>query len=334
MRILNFGSLNLDYTYDVSHFVQAGETLASTGMEVFCGGKGFNQSLAISKCGQEVWHAGAIGESDGKVLVEALLEAGVHINLITTKDGSTGHAIIQKDMSGQNCILLYGGANQNITREDIDVVLKQFDKGDYLILQNEISEVGYIMEKAHEKGMVIVFNPSPMTSQIEQYPLEYVSYLILNEVEAKQICEMQKHLLARKEKEDTSLEEILSKLEKIELESINLEGIDKEEIGKRLNILRYYLPQAKIILTLGGAGAIYIDEEQTIYQRAYRVKVVDTTAAGDTFTGFLIGSVVKGEEVATAMSLAAQAAAIAVTRKGAGPSIPTYEEILAFNPID
>lgn len=227
-------------------------------------------------------------------------------------------------MSGQNCILLYGGANQNITKEDIDVVLKQFDKGDYLILQNEISEVGYIMEKAYEKGMVIVFNPSPMTSQIEKYPLEYVSYLILNEVEAKQICEMKKHLLDKKVKGDSTLEEALSRLE----------GIDQAEIGERLNVLRNYLPQAKIILTLGGAGSIYIDEQQTIYQKAYRVKAIDTTAAGDTFTGFLIGSLAQGEEVSTAMSLATQAAAIAVTRKGAGPSIPTYKEVLAFKPID
>lgn len=324
MRILNFGSLNLDYTYDVNHFVQAGETLASTGMEVFCGGKGFNQSLAISKCGQEVWHAGAIGESDGKMLVEALLEVGVHINLLDRKEGSTGHAIIQKDISGQNCILLYGGANQRITKEDVDLVLKQFDEGDYLILQNEISEVGYIMEKAYDKGMSIIFNPSPITSQMEEYPLEYVSYLILNEVEAKQICKMKMNLLDEKAKEeDTTLEAALSKVE----------DIDKEEIGQSISVLRHCLPQAKIILTLGGAGSIYIDEGQVIYQKAYRVKVVDTTAAGDTFTGFFIGSLAQGKEVDCAMSLAAQAAAISVTRKGAGPSIPTYEEVLSFKPI-
>lgn len=84
MRILNYGSLNLDYVYDVNHFVQVGETLGSTGMKIFCGGKGFNQSLAICKSGQEVWHAGAIGENDGTMLVESLLQNGVHSNLLTT----------------------------------------------------------------------------------------------------------------------------------------------------------------------------------------------------------------------------------------------------------
>ena len=92
-------------------------------------------------------------------------KAGVHTELIEHLDGQTGHAIIQKDPAGQNCILLYGGANERITREMVDRVLTQFEADDFLILQNEISEIGYIMEKAHEKGMKIVLNPSPMNAE-------------------------------------------------------------------------------------------------------------------------------------------------------------------------
>ncbi len=103
-------------------------------------------------------------------------------------DGKTGHAIIQKAKDGGNCILLFGGANQQITREMVDGVMDHFEKGDYLVLQNEISEIGYIMERAREKGMVLVFNPSPMDDKISTYPLEYVDYFLLNEIEAGDIC--------------------------------------------------------------------------------------------------------------------------------------------------
>lgn len=305
MRILNFGSLNLDYVYSVEHFVQAGETLDSIGMEVFCGGKGLNQSIAIRKSGQEVWHAGAIGEGDAGILVERLLKDGVHINLITEKKGSSGHAIIQKDASGQNCILLYGGANQKINQEDVDRALGQFDAGDYLILQNEISEVGYMMEKAHEKGMRIVFNPSPMNAKICDYPLEYVDYLVLNEIEAEQICKMKNILIQEESKKKGS------------------EGL--------LEAIAESLPSTKVILTLGVKGAIYKDSTQTVFQEAYKVAAIDTTGAGDTFTGFLIGSLVAGKDVQEAMTLAAKASAISVTRKGAAPAIPTLQEVLAFS---
>jgi len=151
MKILNFGSLNIDYTYQVEHFVRAGETLSSDSLQIFSGGKGLNQSIALSRAGADVWHAGAVGKEDGEFLLRQLEEAGVHTEFIAHTEGKTGHAIIQKDPTGQNCILLYGGANQEITRQMADRVLESFEEGDFLILQNEISEIGYIMEKAHEK---------------------------------------------------------------------------------------------------------------------------------------------------------------------------------------
>ena len=294
MKILNYGSLNIDYTYSVDHFVRGGETMSSEEMHVFSGGKGLNQSIALSKSGAEVWHAGAIGTGDGDFLIRQLKEAGVNTEYISVLDGKTGHAIIQKAKDGGNCILLFGGANQQITREMVDGVMDHFEKGDYLVLQNEISEIGYIMERAREKGMVLVFNPSPMDDKISTYPLEYVVYFLLKEIEAGDICG-----------EQGSGEELLQKLS------------DK-------------FPESKIVLTLGGDGSLYRDGQRILTQGIYKVPVADTTAAGDTFTGFLIGGLVQGLDAGEALDLAAKAAAIAVSRPGAAPSIPSREEVEAF----
>ena len=293
VKVLNFGSLNIDYTYQVDHFVRAGETMSSESLQVFSGGKGLNQSIALSKAGADVWHAGAVGAGDGDFLIEQMKKAGVHTELIEHLDGQTGHAIIQKDPAGQNCILLYGGANQRITREMVDRVLTQFEADDFLILQNEISEIGYIMEKAHEKGMKIVLNPSPMNAKILSYPLEYVDYFLLNEVEASDIC-----------------------------------GIEATKDPQALmNGLVKQFPEAKIVLTLGGDGSVYRDGDTVLRQGIYKVPVVDTTAAGDTFTGYFIASAVKGNSVPDALLKAAKAAAITVMGKGAAPSIPWDKQV-------
>lgn len=291
MKVLNYGSLNIDNVYSVEHFVRGGETLSSSKMEIFSGGKGLNQSIALSKSGVEVWHAGAVGESDGEFLLRQLEEAGVNVSLVAHTTGKTGHAIIQRDMEGQNCILLYGGANQEITKEQVDQAMSHFEEGDFLVLQNEINEIGYIMEKAHEKGMKIVLNPSPMDEKIGTYPLEYVDYFLLNEIEAGDIC-----------KENGSGEELIRKLSQ-------------------------KFPGAKIVLTLGGDGSMYKDGDEILTQPIYKVPVVDTTAAGDTFTGFFIGGLMRGESPKEALDHAAKAAAIAVSRAGAAPSIPDRSEL-------
>ena len=291
MKVLNYGSLNIDNVYSVEHFVRGGETLSSSKMEIFSGGKGLNQSIALAKSGVEVWHAGAVGESDGEFLLEMMKNAGVDVRLVAHTAGKTGHAIIQRDVNGQNCILLYGGANQEITRAQVDAAMECFEAGDFLVLQNEINEIAYIMEKAHEKGMKIVLNPSPMDEKIGGYPLEYVDYFLLNEIEAGDIC-----------REQGEGEELLRKLSAM-------------------------FPKAKIVLTLGGDGSMYKDGDLVLKQPIYRVPVVDTTAAGDTFTGFFIGGLMQGEDPKTALDHAAKAAAIAVSRPGAAPSIPDRSEL-------
>ena len=295
MKVLNFGSLNIDYVYCLDHFVQKGETISSQSMHTFSGGKGLNQSIAMGRAGITTYHAGAVGK-DGDFLIELLQEAGVHTELIRElSQVRTGNAIIQKDKNGENCIILYGGANQEITKEQVDETLKCFEPGDYLVLQNEINEGSYIMEQAHKKGMVIVLNPSPMDDRVLEMPLEYVNYFILNEVEAGQILN------------DSASGEVQG-----------------EALAKRL---REKFPGAKIVLTLGEKGSVFVDDKTVIQQQAYRVETVDTTAAGDTFTGYFIAGLIQGLGVEGAMDQGAKASAIAVSSLGAAPSIPMLEQV-------
>ncbi|MBQ8803809.1 MAG: ribokinase [Tyzzerella sp.] len=293
MKILNFGSLNIDYVYDVEHFVRPGETLSSHKMEIFCGGKGLNQSIALARAGADVYHAGAVGEKDGKILIDTLAENNINTEFIKIHDAQSGHALIQVDSSGQNCIILYGGTNQMIDKEHIDFVFEHFSQGDYILLQNEINMLDYIMTKAHDKGMVIVLNPSPMQSNILDLPLENLDYLILNEVEASDLC-------------------------------------GKEAAEDILDALTIKFPNTKIILTLGKQGAIYSDGEVRLKHGIYKVPAADTTAAGDTFTGYFFASILNNSPE-EALRIASMASAIAVSRKGAEASIPKLQEVLTSN---
>lgn len=292
MKVLVFGSLNIDHVYTVSHFVRPGETIASDDLQLFCGGKGMNQSIAFGRSGIDTWHAGAVGSHDSEMLIQSLQCAGVHTELIRKKDAPSGHAIIQKTPEGENSIVLYGGANQMITKEDVDFVLRHFTEGDFIILQNEINQIPYIMEKARRAGMKIVLNPSPMNEKIFDMPLECVDFFLLNELEG------------------AALSQTTSK--------------EQDEILKQLTDC---FPDTQIVLTLGKEGALYGYKGRKCYQPIYPVKTVDTTAAGDTFTGFFMGSIIRGKSVEASLKTAAMASAIAVSRNGAGPSIPTLEEI-------
>ena len=300
--------LNIDFVYNVEHFVRSGETISSQNMAIFAGGKGLNQSVALAKSGIDTWHAGCIGE-DGEFLADILQKSGAHTELISRLPGRNGHAIIQKQPNGQNCILLYGGSNQQNTRVQIDEVMSHFEKGDYLILQNEINEISYIMERAHEKGMIIVLNPSPMDEKIRTYPLEYVDYFLLNEIEAKDLTGFDQNLADTDQHRVQEMDEVSSAWDAL-----------LEEVCS-------HFPNSKVVLTLGEYGSIYKDEKQKIHQPIMKVPVVDTTAAGDTFTGFFIGSIAKGLSPENAMKIAAKASAIAVSRQGAAPSIPELGEV-------
>lgn len=291
MKILNFGSLNVDYVYDVPHFVQAGETLTALDRNVFAGGKGLNQSIALAKAGMEVYHAGCVGE-DGGILLDALHGAQINTDYIYKLQGQpSGHTMIQVNRAGENCIVVYGGANHRITKEQIDHTLDGFTTGDYLVLQNEINNMPYLMQRASKQGMRIVLNPSPFDEKIALLPLDVVHYLVVNEIEGA--------LLA-----DTSV---------------------PEELFKRV---RCMYPNIQILLTLGSEGAMFFDGVNCYKQASYPVKPVDTTAAGDTFLGYFLAGVAGGSGIAAALNLAAKAASITVSKKGAADSIPYISQLM------
>ena len=291
MKVLNYGSLNVDYTYSVPHIVVGGETMASFELHEYCGGKGLNQSVALAKAGLDVWHAGIIG-NDGQMLLDACADAGVHTDYIKKMDVRGGHTVIQVDEKGQNSIILYGGTNQMQTAEFVDEVLSHFEEGDYLVLQNEINMLDYIIDKAYERGMKIILNPSPYNKALDACDLNKVSLFLVNEIEAAQIT-------------------------------------GNNDAEHALDALHETYPNAAFVLTLGSDGAWYYDGEQKVFQDIFKVKAVDTTAAGDTFTGFFVKKLAEGADIQTALRTAAKASSIAVTRVGAAPSIPTMEEVEA-----
>ena len=295
MKILNMGSVNIDKVYSVPHFVSAGETLTAGHMDTFPGGKGLNQSVALARAGVEVWAAGAVG-ADGQFLAELLKASGASVeHLQILEDVPTGHAIIQLDPSGQNSIIISAGANGALTEAYIDSVLSHFGPGDLLLTQNETSNGPYAMKKAKERGMKIAFNASPINGDLPKYPLELVDWFLINEIEGQTIA-----------------------------------GIQETEPEKVLEALLQKFPNAAIVLTLGGDGVLYGKGADRFSHGVFKVPVVDTTGAGDTFCGYFLASLAKGLAPQEALHTASMASALAIGTKGAAVSIPTWAQVQEF----
>ena len=292
MKILNFGSCNIDMVYAMNHIVLQGETQTSERVDRFAGGKGLNQSIALARAGAQVYHAGCIGH-DGQFLLDMTRDSGVDISCVKRVQEANGHAIIQVSRDGQNAIFLYPGSNAMVDEAYIDTVLEAFAAGDILLLQNEISNVAYLIDRAYEKQMFILLNPSPYNDVLKAVDMGKVSCLILNQVEAAQMT-----------------------------------GENEPEAA--IAYLHNAYPGNQVMLTLGHQGCVFSDGKKFVCQKAFSVKAVDTTAAGDTFTGYFVAGMAKGMPWDENMKLASAAAAIAVTREGAAPSIPERDEVLRW----
>lgn len=291
MKCLVFGSLNIDHVYRVKEFIRPGETAAALSYESFCGGKGFNQAIALARAGADVCMAGAVG-SDGGMLADVLREENVNLEFLHKVSAPTGHAIIQVDSSGQNCIIIHPGANGMISPELIDRVLSGFDVGDWLVLQNEISNLPYLIKAAHGKGLNIMLNPSPFAPELFTWELlSMVDCLVLNETEG--------------------------------------EGLTGKTQGEEIiSALAAALPKTTCVLTLGTEGSMACQNGEYFWQSAYLLPAVDTTAAGDTYTGYLLAQLISGAGLPRAMETASVAAGISVTRKGASSSVPRLCELI------
>ncbi len=289
MKILNFGSMNLDTVYQVAHFVGPGETISAEAVSVHLGGKGLNQSIALARAGAPVYHAGCVGRG-GETLSELLRENGVHTEYLRPCGDMQGSAMIQVTPDGENCILLYGGSNQCLTEEQIRTTLEDFGPGDWLLVQNETNLLAEIVRQGAARGLTVVLNPSPFDEKIRTVDLSLVSWLLINEVEAFQLC-----------------------------------GSSDPDTVRAYLHARY--PSMNLVLTLGTDGSAAYAGGVSVRQAAFHAEAVDTTGAGDTFTGYFLTSLMRGEPLADCMRTASCASALSVTRPGAADSVPTREEV-------
>ena len=227
MKVIDSGPLNFDHVYEVEHFVRPGETIMAKNYHQLCGGKGLNQSIALARAGAQVFHAGRVGR-DGEALIACLKTAGVdttHVGII--EDKPSGHAVIQVDRHGQNSIIIHGGANREVQKEDAGRVLDHFTDGDCLVLQNEISSISEILDLAKKQGLTIFLNPAPMDKTISDYPLDLVDYFIINSIEGRELT-------------------------------------GETEPRAIVEAMRKRFPRSATILTLGENGVIYADHQQNI----------------------------------------------------------------------
>lgn len=288
-RVTNLGSCCIDNVYQVPHFVQPGETLPCLGFDIFPGGKGLNQSIALARAGADVRHAGRVGR-DGEWLKSLLIDAGVDTGLLQVTDAASGHAVIQIEPGGENAIVTYGGANRDMTADDFAQVIGSCEPGEILLLQNEINDLDAIMAAAKSRDISVVFNAAPMTDDVLALPLGAVSCFIVNELEGE--------ALTGAAQPQQIVDELLARF-----------------------------PRAQVVLTLGKQGVLYGHGDTRIEQPGFAADAVDTTGAGDTFTGYFVAGLAAGDAVRDCLRLACRAAAVSVTRAGAASSIPLRDEL-------
>ena len=299
-KALIVGSLNLDITVKVNNIPKLGETIIGEKYFESFGGKGANQAVAASKLGMEVSMIGKVGnDSIGEKLLNNLVENKVNASGIIVSDIESGKAIIQIDNQGNNNIVVIPGSNFSIITEEIEELSEIFETNNVLITQYEtpIDVVEYSLKKAKKLGLITIVNPAP-AKKVSKDLYKYIDFLILNETELEIIFD------------------------------INCDDIDFYEKVKKITV-EYDLND--VILTLGDKGSIHIDKKGKIDEfKAYKVKAIDTTAAGDTFIGAFTNKYLETKNVSESIKFATAASAIVVTRFGAQNSIPSIKEVDAF----
>lgn len=290
-NILVIGSLNMDLVINADRLPQPGETIHGHGFVVVPGGKGANQASACARAGGNVKMLGKVGtDGYGDILLKNLDRDGVNISGIERENVSTGVAVITV-FGGENTIILDKGANGTVDIDYIDRHRDAISWADYVIMQYEIpmETVLYCAKLAHSMGKTVIIDPAPMLSGSEElYP--FADIMLPNETEAQQLVSQECN------NKDELIEKILEK------------GVKS------------------VILTMGKKGAVYSDGEKTVHQPAFRVRTVDSTGAGDCFSGAFAAGLATGQTIEEALEFAAKASAISVSRHGAQPSFPWKSE--------
>lgn len=293
-KLVNLGSACIDNVYRVREIATSGETVSSMSHETFPGGKGLNQSLAAAKAGAVVHHVGCVGP-DGQPLRQVLAAAGVDVcGLRTLPDVPSGHAVIQVNDRGENAIVISGGANRRLSREDHDVVRSLLEPGDWLLLQNEINDLPAALVLAGGTGASVALNLAPVDGREAGYDLAGVDLLIVNEIESRALVPA----------------------------SVAMEN--DEAVARWLADAHSGMD---VILTAGSEGLTYAGAEGVTRLAAHQVQAVDETAAGDAFIGYLLAGLLEGRPMAEALECGSAAGALAVTVPGAASSIPEPEAV-------
>lgn len=290
MTVWNLGSINADYFYRVPHLPGPGETVAASSLKRGLGGKGANMSVAIARAGTRAAHIGAVG-SDGRWAVERLMEYGVDTRWIREVPHPTGHAIINVDDDGENAIVIYPGANRDIPESSVGLALAEAEPGDILLMQNETNKQRFATEIGAKLGLRIAYAAAPFSVAAITAILPMLDILVLNAVEMEQL-----HAA-------TGL-------------------VPGPEMGVPL-----------VLVTRGAEGCVLFEKGDEYTPRtfpAHPVDVVDTTGAGDTFTGYFLAGLDRGMPTAQAIDLAMRAAALMVMRKGTADVIPDLHEVQSF----
>lgn len=299
-KVTVLGSLNVDTTLRVPRMPLPGETLSTENKSSAAGGKGANQAVAAARAGAETRFIGKVGNDDaGRFMVESLQEDKIDTSaIVTDKTVGTGSAFILLDEEGQNSILVYGGSNQQIKDAEVLAVEDDIAKADFLIAQFETPQAATLaaFTVAKQHGVTTILNPAP-AAKIDPAILKVTDLVVPNETESA----------------------VLTGIEVTDRASMDANAEKFREMGAK-----------NLIITVGSKGAYYATEKESGFVSAFKVKAVDTTAAGDTFIGAL-SSQLKSDlsNVESALTFAQRASSLTVQGLGAMPSIPTYDEIIA-----
>lgn len=297
-KVTVVGSLNIDHVLKVRNLPDRGETIISDSYQLKCGGKGANQAAAIGRLGVEVSMIGKIGDDEaGKMQLESLEGSGVDTSgIIVDQDHKTGAAFITVEETGENTIVLHPGTNGQLTFEDIRLKKDIILNSDAVVLQMEIP-VETNMEvikfsKENDKKIILSLAPA---MEIDREVLGMVDYLMVNEVEIRFLCGIE----------------------------FDINNINKSIEGLRKDF------KNNLIVTLGEGGSVLVESSgKTFSHPAYKVNAVDSTGAGDAFTGGFILGLSQGFTPPDCLEIGNAAGAYSVTRLGAQPSLPFRSDLI------
>lgn len=299
-KVTVVGSLNVDTTMKIKRMPLPGETIAAMGKSSAAGGKGANQAVSAARSGAQTSFVGEVGKDNGgQMMLKDLQDNGIDVSGIRENDQvGTGSAAILLDENGQNSILVYGGANQQLSVEDVEAAKKQIVSADFVVAQFETPQAATLraFQLAKENGVTTILNPAP-AQKIDPAVLKLTDLIIPNETESSALTEI----------------------------------IITDETSMLMSAAKFaQMGVRNLIITVGAKGAFYCTQDGYNFIPAFKVDAVDTTAAGDTFIGAL-SSQLKPDmsNIEKALVYAQRASSLAVQKMGALPSIPTKDQIIA-----